>query len=165
MIKIKEKILKMIVLLIMSLMLILSFKINSFFQLCTVDGESMKPYFENGDHFTIKKFFINPHRYDIISFKDKNDVHVVKRIYGLPGEKLQIKVFKDESKIFINGVAIEDKYSSTQLYAPYIASSEIQIGEDEYFVLGDNRLNSLDSRRDSLGLIKYDDILGIIILK
>ena len=123
----------------------------------------MNPYFEDEDFFFIRKFAINPHRYDIISFKDKNGNSTVKRVYGLPGERLEIKVFKEETKIFINGVAIDDKYASTPLYGPYTAATEIELDKDEYFVLGDNRNYSLDSRYEQLGLIRHSDIIGIMI--
>ena len=92
-------------------------------------------------------------RYDIIVFKDESDNTLVKRVYGLPKDNI---VITDE-KIYINNEEINDKYESSK------TSGEVNVtlGEDEYFVLGDNREVSKDSR--FFGPIKQEKIRGVII--
>lgn len=126
-----------------------------------VIGESMSPTLENGDNLIVDKLtyrFSDPKRFDIIvfPFKENRTVYYIKRIIGLPGEKVQIK----DGKIYINGMELEEDYGAETIADPGIASSPVTLGADEYFVLGDNRNNSEDSRRASVGNISRDEIFG-----
>ena len=80
---------------------------------------------------------------------------MVKRVIGLPGEEIQIV----DSKIYINGEEIEDRYCDGN-FESGSASSTIKINDNEYFVMGDNRHLSQDSRFEYVGNIKRSDILG-----
>ena len=127
-----------------------------------VSGSSMLPNLNNGDFgfsgIITKAFGYN--RFDIVVLKkyDSND-KIVKRIIGLPAETVQID---KEGKIYIDGEVLEESYGAEVIRPEYIgiAAEEILLGEDEYFVLGDNRNNSKDSRMPEVGNIDREDIIG-----
>ena len=127
-----------------------------------VDGPSMYPSLKNNDILLLKKYDKSYNRFDIISFKHGKD-KLVKRIIALPGEKIKISVThvgdNSVSKIYINGQLLEENYGYEPIKNAGIAANEITLGEDEYFVLGDNRNISSDSRY--FGVIKKSDIKGI----
>ena len=126
-----------------------------------VIGESMSPTLEDGDNLIVDKItyrFSDPKRFDIIvfPFKENRTVYYLKRIIGLPGETVQIQ----DGKIYINGIELNEDYGAEPIEDPGIASAPITLGEDEYFVLGDNRNNSQDSRTAAVGNISRDEIFG-----
>ena len=101
----------------------------------------------------------DPERYDIIIFKYPDDESqlFIKRIIGLPGETVQVV----DGYVYINGSRLEsDIYGNELMDDPMAASQPITLGEDEYFVLGDNRNHSQDSRDPSVGEVKKDTIMG-----
>ena len=114
-----------------------------------VSGDSMYDTLKNGDILLLKKFDKSFERYDIVVF-DKNDEQLIKRIIGLPGETIRYK----NNLLYINDEIVEDIYA----YGVTANFQEKTLGSDEYFVMGDNRASSLDSR--VLGPIKYSDIDG-----
>ena len=132
----------------------------------TIKGESMEPFLKNDDSVIIQKlsyYWDDPERYDIIVFpvagEDENGkrIHYIKRIIGLPGEVVQII----DGKVYINGKKLDDDiYSDEEITDPGIAESPVQLAEDEYFVLGDNRNMSTDSRYTYVGMVKRKDIEG-----
>ena len=117
-----------------------------------VDGDSMNPTLIDGQILILNKMDKEYSRMDIVVFDYKND-RLIKRVIGLPGETVKIV----DNTIYINDEAIED-YSSDVKTADY--DLEIIIPSGYYFVLGDNRYNSADSRM--LGLISEDDIKGTV---
>ena len=103
--------------------------------------------------------FRDPERFEVIIFPcpTNPEVYYIKRVIGLPGETVQII----DKQVYINGELLEtDIYGATEMAEAGLAHEPITIGEDEYFVLGDNRLISKDSRYDSVGLISRDSIEG-----
>ena len=129
-----------------------------------VDGESMVPTLHHQDNLIVDKLsyrFQDPERFDIIvfPFEYAENVYYIKRIIGLPGETVRID---KEGKIYINGEVLEESYGAEVIRPEYIgiAAEEILLGEDEYFVLGDNRNNSKDSRVPEVGNIDREDIIG-----
>jgi signal peptidase I len=129
-----------------------------------VDGSSMEPTLSNGDNLLVDKIsyrFREPERFDIIvfSFKYKEDTYFIKRIIGLPGETVWID---EKGNIYIDGELLEESYGKEIISADKIgiAGEPIVVGEDEYFVLGDNRNNSKDSRTTIVGNVKKKDIIG-----
>lgn len=113
-----------------------------------VNGNSMYQTL-NGKEYMILNKLGTIERYDIVVV-DTDDDELIKRVYGMPGEKIEI----ENGTIYINDKKIEDKYA----YGNTSSYEAITLGEDEYFVLGDNRVVSLDSR--IIGPVKRDDIKG-----
>lgn len=129
-----------------------------------VDGSSMEPMLSDEDNLLVDKLsyhFREPERFDIIvfAFKYKEDTYYIKRIIGLPGETVQID---EEGNIYINGEILEEGYGKEVIKAENIglAKDPVVIGADEYFVLGDNRNNSTDSRSPLVANVKRADIIG-----
>lgn len=127
----------------------------------SVIGQSMDPTLKNADSVLVNKFTYlvsSPKRNDIVVFKpngNDNSHSYVKRVIGLPGETIQIK----NGEVLVNGEKLEDKIDVSIMNAG-IAEEELKIGKDEYFVLGDNRNNSEDSRYANIGNISKEDIEG-----
>ncbi len=127
-----------------------------------VIGASMENTVHDGDQLLVDKItyaFYDPVRFDIIVFPYhyKEDTFYIKRIIGLPNETVQID---QNGIIYINGNPLFESYGKEVIEDPGIASEPIVLGDDEYFVLGDNRNNSTDSRDSRVGVIKQDEIVG-----
>lgn len=127
-----------------------------------VSGSSMETTLSNGDNLIVDKLtyhFKEPKRYDIIVFpyKYEENTYYIKRIIGLPGETVQVI----DGYTYINGEQlVSDIYGAEVMEAAGIAAEPITLGEDEYFVLGDNRNHSSDSRDPSVGILKRKDLMG-----
>ena len=127
-----------------------------------VIGESMELTLMDGDNLLVDKIsyrFNDPERFDIVVFPYRYDKHTyyIKRVIGLPGETVQIN---EEGDIFINGEKLEEYYGREVIKNPERAIDPILLGEDEFFVLGDNRNNSRDSRWEDVGNIKKSELTG-----
>lgn len=126
-----------------------------------VSGDSMRPTLHDADNLIVDKLsyrISDPQRFDIIVFKyDKDKTYYIKRIIGLPGERVRID---HAGTIYINGEVLEENYGAEKMLFPGCAEKEITLGIDEYFVLGDNRNNSSDSRDPIVGNIKRKSIIG-----
>lgn len=127
-----------------------------------VNGSSMEPMLTNGDNLIVDKIsyrFNDPQRYDIVvfPFKYEEKTYYIKRIIGLPGETVEID---KRGNIYIDGEILEESYGKEVIEDPGRASDPITLGKDEYFVLGDNRNDSSDSRIEAVGNIKRTDIIG-----
>lgn len=132
-------------------------------QLIRVQGDSMSPTMEAGSHELLnKRAYIEerPQRFDVIFFGllENSEHYYIKRIIGLPGESVRI----EHGSIFINDNYLLDPISEVTGEV-LVAKVDIQLGEDEYFVLGDNRENSLDSRDKNFGNVRGGRIIGKII--
>ncbi|MDD2957986.1 MAG: signal peptidase I [Lachnospiraceae bacterium] len=144
------------------IILVLTFLVVHFIgQGTEVSGNSMRPTLEDGDKLVVDKIsyrFINPGRFDVVvfPFQYKKDTYYIKRIIGLPGETVQII----EGQIYINSTVLQENYGNETIEKSGLASGPITLGEDEYFVLGDNRNNSSDSREPSVGNIRREAIVG-----
>ena len=130
-------------------------------QRVAVDGLSMEDTLHNKDQLVVDcftyRFMRDPKRFEIVVFrlKDRPGTFYVKRVIGLPGETIQIK----ESRIYINGEVIEDPYATQTYFPSGSAVSSITLGPDEYFVMGDNRQNSIDSRYE-VGPVNRGQFVG-----
>lgn len=127
-----------------------------------VSGHSMEPTLSHGDNLIVDKIsyrFEDPERYDVIVFpyKYEANTYYIKRIIGLPGETVQVI----DGYTYIDGELMEsDIYGAEPMENAGIAEEPITLGEGEYFVLGDNRNHSSDSREKSVGVLKRQDLLG-----
>ena len=133
----------------------------------TVTGQSMDPTLAASDVVLvnrIKYHFEDPDRFDVIVFEKENNSAVkkyVKRVIGLPGETVQII----EEVIYIDGKPLEGEEGLEHVTLAGLASSPIVLGNDEYFVLGDNRDSSEDSRFSNIGNVKREEIHGRVWLR
>ena len=126
-----------------------------------VSGSSMENTLHHGDNLIVYKLtyrFSKPKRYDIIvfPFRYQEKTYYIKRIIGLPGETIQIQ----DGVIWIDGEVLQESYGREVMKNAGLAADMITLGEDEYFVLGDNRNDSTDSRDPSVGVIHKDEIIG-----
>lgn len=126
-----------------------------------VSGSSMENTLSDGDNLIVDKItyrFSDPKRYDIIVFpyQYEENTYFIKRIIGLPGETVQIV----DGIIYIDGEALQESYGREVMKNSGLAADPVTLGEDEYFVLGDNRNDSTDSRGPSVGKIPRDRIIG-----
>lgn len=120
-----------------------------------VDGDSMKNTLKNGDILLLYKLS-SINRFDIIVLdEEKDNEKIIKRVIGLPGETVAIK----NGKIYINDKVIDDEYA----YGETSDYNKVTLRDDEYFILGDNRLISKDSRY--FGPIKDNEIKGKIVFR
>ena len=126
-----------------------------------VDGRSMMNTLHDGDNLIVEKLsyrFSDPKRFDIIVFPPTGKKeYYIKRIIGLPGETVQID---ENGNIYINGELLEENYGAETIQNPGRAAKPITLGDDEYFVMGDNRNNSKDSRSEEVGNVKRSQIIG-----
>lgn len=128
-----------------------------------VSGDSMRESLHDGDNLIVDKIsykFREPRRYEIIVFpyKYQENTFYIKRIIGLPGETVQVK----DGEVYINGELLGEEYGLEKIEKGKegLAIDPIQLGEDEYFVMGDNRNHSSDSRDPSVGVLTRDDLIG-----
>ena len=128
-----------------------------------VIGNSMNPSLTDGDIVFIDKLSYkldDPERFDLVVFPYKydNNTNFIKRIIGLPGEKVEII----NKKIFVNDSELEEYYGiyDEKLLTQYENYGPRQLDYDEYFVMGDNRNHSEDSRSSDVGAVNIDEIIG-----
>ena len=123
-----------------------------------VSGPSMNNTLHDGDQLILEKIsyrFHDPERFDIVVFRYGKKFYI-KRVIGLPGETVQIV----GGRILINGETYKEGRDFPSISNPGLAESPITLESGEYFVLGDNRNNSEDSRYGDIGLVKKRYIAG-----
>ena len=131
-----------------------------------VDGYSMNDTLDDGERLIVEKvsyWFKDPERFDVVVFEpyEDDDVYYIKRVIGLPGETVQI-VGDD---IYIDGEVIEENYGKEPIEVAGRASEPVTLGADEFFVMGDNRNNSEDSRGTRVGSVKRSSLKGRAFLR
>ena len=130
-----------------------------------VEGPSMQDTLYTGDNLWVDRVsykFSDPKRFDVVVFPVADGSYYIKRVIGLPGEKVQIL---PDGTILINDKALDEHYGKETIWDPGIAAQPFYLGKDEYFVLGDNRNDSHDSRESAIGNISKDDIFGKAVLR
>ena len=126
-----------------------------------VSGDSMENALQDGDNLIVDKIsyrFREPERFEIIVFPYRyaENTYYIKRIIGLPEETIQII----DGYVYIDGERLEENYGLERMDSAGIAADPIVLDKDEYFVLGDNRNNSSDSRVSSVGILKREELIG-----
>ena len=131
-------------------------------------GQSMEPTIENDETVLIDRVcyhFSRPARYDVIAYDQKiagtGEDTDIKRIIGLPGERICIR----DGHVLINGQMLTEGGQFDQVQLAGIAADEIELGEGEYFVLGDKRQSSEDSRFENIGNIPEEAVIGRVWLR
>ncbi len=128
----------------------------------SVIGDSMEPALYNGQEILMNRIIYRistPKRGDVIVFLpngNQNSHFYVKRVVGLPGETVQIR----EGNVYINGLMLAEDDRFDKIVDPGIAQNELLLSSDEFFVLGDNRNSSEDSRSGNIGAVKKETIIG-----
>ena len=125
-------------------------------------GSSMEPKLSSEDNLIVDKIsyrFHEPERFDIVvfPFRYEENTFYIKRVIGLPGETVRID---EEGNILINGEILKEEYGKEVIQNPGRAYEDITLAEDEYFLMGDNRNNSEDSRSDVVGRVHRYEIVG-----
>ncbi len=126
-----------------------------------MSGRSMEPTLNNGDVVLLNKLWYNftgPDRMDVVAFEvpgDDTKIYI-KRIVGLPGETVQIR----DGALYIDGRETPVPGLSGTISLAGLAEEPVELGEDEYFVLGDNPETSEDSRFANIGNVHIEQITG-----
>ncbi|MCI8410004.1 MAG: signal peptidase I [Lachnospiraceae bacterium] len=127
-----------------------------------ISGNSMSPILQDGDNILVNKMsykLFSPSRNDVIVFRQEGQEHnfySVKRVVGLPGETVQIM----DGILYINDKPFEETNKVDKMITAGVAEEKITLEKGEYFVLGDNRNQSEDSRYSSVGMITKKQIVG-----
>ncbi len=125
-----------------------------------VSGHSMEPALEDGDTVLVNRVvyrFSQPKRLDLAVFRARDGSRLyLKRIIGLPGETVQIQ----DGRVYINGTPLDLPGGLSEAGLAGMADVPTELGENEYFLLGDNRSSSEDSRFENIGNVSLDQIVG-----
>lgn len=129
-----------------------------------IAGQSMMPLLNPDDVVLVNRLsydFGKPKRLDVVVFERGDNKTNVKRVIGLPGEEILIQ----GGYVYIDGERLEAGDNLDQVSLAGLAESPVRLGEDEYFLLGDNRDSSEDSRFANVGNVKEEQILGKVWLR
>lgn len=128
----------------------------------SVVGDSMEPELYNGQEILMNRVVYrlsSPKRGDVVVFLpngNQNSHYYVKRVVGLPGETIHIQ----DGRVYVDGVLLEEDEAFDEIMDAGIAQNELTLDSDEFFVLGDNRNSSEDSRSGNIGAVKKENIVG-----
>lgn len=148
--------------------LLMVFLIHTFVgERTTVDGKSMYDTLDDADSLWLDKLSYrlhDPERFDIVVFPVPDEGFYIKRIIGMPGETVRID---EDGVIYIDDRPLDEDYGYEAINPDEIgrAGEGVVLGEDEYFVMGDNRNHSLDSRFEEVGNISRDRLRGKAVLR
>ena len=146
------------------------YTVYAFGNLVVVSGNSMSPLLNSEDIVLMNQLKLDlgkPERFDVVVFEREDQKRNIKRIIGLPGETVQIQ----DGQVLINGQVLEEKGITMEVDGEMVkaqkkialaglAENPVVLGADEYFLLGDNRDSSEDSRFANVGNVKESQIIG-----
>lgn len=147
-------------------MLVIFIAFTFFFRLVQVSGDSMNPTLSSGDRLITSNFLYSPDYGDIIVINKQGakEESMIKRVIALPGDKVSIDF--DTHLIIVNGKVLYEDYEVTEpISEQYDLTYPLTVPDDAVFVLGDNRNNSIDSRSESIGFIRLDEINGKALIR
>lgn len=139
-----------------------------------VKGSSMEPNFNHGDLVFINKLSTSigsPDYGDVVICKLDEGAdyeNIIKRVIGLPGDEINIVENEEEEEVYdlyVNGEYIEEDFLGEPMMTDGNIEYPFEVPENSYFVMGDNRNKSLDSRKESVGAIHKDQLLGKVVLR
>ena len=139
-----------------------------------VKGSSMEPNFNHGDLVFINKLSTSvgsPDYGDVVICKLEEGSgyeNIIKRVIGLPGDEIDIVENEDDEDVYdlyVNGEYIEEDFLGEPMMTDGNIEYPFEVPENSYFVMGDNRNESLDSRKESVGAIHKDDLMGKVVLR
>lgn len=146
---------------------LISFISTLILSVASVDGKSMEPTYHNKDILLVSKTFYNIENGDIVVVNKKNmENAILKRVIASEGQTIDIDF--DSGDVFVDGNLIEEKYIKEKTYTVGDISKKeypLTVPKGCYFVMGDNRNNSMDSRYSQVGMVKKEEIFGEIIFK
>jgi len=156
----RNSLLEALVLVLLALVLALTLK-TYVAEAYEIKGRSMVPTFENGERVVVLKVLYEVERGDVVIFSSQEDPtkDLIKRVVGLPGEHLRI----DGGKVYIDGRVIAEEYVDDSPVHPHGTEEDLTLGPESYYVLGDNRDDSHDSRR--FGAISSSKFKGKVIVR
>jgi len=139
---------------------------NFLFRVAHVDGSSMNPTLEHGDMVILNRLGLllsDPRPGDIVAFPYPNNPseHHIKRIIGTPGDTVDLR----DGFFYVNDTRLNDDFSVERVFAVWDVAFPLTVEEDVYFVLGDNRNASKDSRFSTVGNIHASDMVGRVLLR
>ena len=152
---------------VVAVVLVAFLLVFTFFTSVKMDGVSMRPTIEDETNLLINRgryLFMKPSHNHIVAFEslsNEQDTIYVKRVVAVPGDTVVIK----GGRLFVNGEKYDDVADTESITYSGLAETQLTLGDDEYFVLGDNRNNSEDSRYQSIGLISKKQIKGKVWFK
>jgi signal peptidase I len=130
-----------------------------------VVGNAMSPNYKDGDMYFISKYYKDLQRGDVIVFAKLESSSYIHRVIGLPGEVIKIQ----DCGIYINGEIFKEDYLPKDVCTnsgDFVKEAEeIIVPNGQYFVLGDNRSNSLDSRYNQVRFVSREDVKGVVFLR
>lgn len=142
----------------------------SLFSVSVIEGRSMEPNFFDSENTIINHLDHSYNRFDVVIIRVPYEGYWIKRVIGLPGETVVI----DHNEIYIDGVLIEQEFledeNGMMINYTYCSGTDPEyctffVAEEAYFVLGDNRPVSNDSRSSDLGLVTVDQLHGVVVYK
>lgn len=158
----KKEIFSWIQTLVISL-IIVSFIITFVGRMNKVDGISMEPTLHNNDRIITTNIHGAFDYNDVVVIRRKNDTSLVKRIIALPGDKIDIDF--SSGSVYINDKLLDEPFINEPTNNPINFSGPVVVPEDHYFVMGDNRNHSDDSRDTKIGMIDKKNILGKVVFR
>ncbi|MDR1765197.1 MAG: signal peptidase I [Lachnospiraceae bacterium] len=149
---------------IVAVLYLAAFVIYGFTAQVRMSGQSMMPLIRSDDVVFVNRIlyhFAPLGRFDVVAFYRDDEKANLKRVIGLPGETVQIR----DGGIYIDGVLLAEGEWGQAVSLSGVAAEPVKLGPDEYFVLGDNREGSEDSRFDSIGNVGRSQIIGKVWLR
>jgi len=130
-----------------------------------VEGASMEPTLKNGDYVIVSSHFYDVERGDIVVIAPYKELEkpIIKRVIGVEGDVIDIDFKKH--KVYVNSQEIDEPYVGALIAKSYDVEFPIKVREDTYFVLGDNRNDSMDSRDSKVGLVPENMVFGKVLFK